>query len=70
MKQLPNDVVAGGRYVMGENAVYVTAVAPKGRGFYVEYHSATPGYCFGDGKSRMSLERFRRACNVTQRESA
>ncbi len=65
MKQLPNDVVVGGRYESVPGITrYVTAVKPKGRGFYVDF-------TYGDGgTARESLETFRRMCNVNQSEKA
>ncbi len=66
MKQLPNDVVVGGAYQDPQGFTrYVTAVKPKGRGFYVEWT-----VCADGDTRRDRLEAFRRACNVNQREVA
>ena len=67
MKQLPNDVVVGGAYHDAKQQMtrYVTAVRPKGRGFYVEWSAGEGCITYRD-----RLETFRRACNVNRRESA
>lgn len=66
MKQLPNDVVVGGAYQDPHGFLrYVTAVKPKGRGFYVEWNAGPDCLTYRD-----RLEAFRRACNVNQREVA
>ena len=65
MKQLPNDVVVGGAYYFAGVQVIVTAVKPKGRGWYVEYWSPPDGPTV-----RAGMEPFRRMANVNQREVA
>ena len=65
MKTQPNDVLVGGAYYFAGVQVIVTAVKPKGRGFYVEYR-ATP-----DGPTvRAGLEPVRRMAGVNQKEAA
>ena len=70
MKQLPNDVVVGGAYQLEGSTVYVTGVKSKGRGFYVEFRRGPDDYVDKSEYMRLSLEAFRRACNVNQREVA
>ena len=70
MKTQPNDVVVGGSYQgFGRERVVVTAVKPKGRGWYVEFRSHA---VFGDDAphERMALETFRRMARINQQEAA
>lgn len=70
MKTQPNDVVAGGSYpLFGKERVIVTAVKPKGRGWYVEFRSNA---VYGDDAptERLSLETFRRLARINQQEAA
>ena len=67
MKTQPNDVVVGGAYRLLNNTVYVTAVKPKGRGWYVVYQ---PEVSPDLPTTRMGLEDFRRMAGVNQKEAA
>lgn len=65
MKTQPMDVVVGGSYLFAGVQVIVTAVKPKGRGWYVEYYAPPDGPAV-----RAGLEPFRRLAGVNQRETA
>jgi hypothetical protein len=70
MKTQPNDVIPGGRYeTEGHPPVIVTAVKPKGRGFYVVYqwHSGD-GFVTYEGRAK--LQDFRKTYNINQRAAA
>jgi len=67
MKTQPNDVVVGASYKLDGSMVTVTAIRPKGRGFYVEYERQL---ITGTWTGRLPLEYFRRACATNQREIA
>lgn len=67
MKTKPNDVVVGGAYAFAGGAVVVTAVKPKGRGWYVEYRSIVS---HDSPKARLGLEPFRRLAGINQKEVA
>lgn len=73
MKTQPMDVVVGGVYdVTCFGAALVTAVKPKGRGWYVEYTTPARYIEFGGpaAAERMALETFRRLARINQQEAA
>ena len=69
MKTQPMDVVVGGSYEIGGGRVIVTAVKPKGRGWYVEYRPSA-FYDTPTATTRIGLEPFRRMAGINQREAA
>ena len=68
MKTQPNDVVVGGCYGLAGTRVLVTAVKPKGRGWYVEYRWLS--HLDSNDTNRLGLEPFRRMAGVNQRDAA